>query len=79
MYEIRKGIPVPARKGYKERDPESFQGQLRRMEVGDSMIVDDKPRGGINSSCCQVRHDEGFKFKIRKIEGENTYGIWRVG
>ena len=77
MYQIEKGIEVPAKKIFERKLVYPFA----TMEVGDSFFVpqvDGKPKtdGSIRSSARQAAKKFDFKFAIRSVDG--GFRCWRV-
>lgn len=78
MYQIEKGIEVPAKKILAGRNSVY---PFATMEVGDSFFVpqvDGKPKtdGSIRSAARQVAKKLGFKFTVRRVDG--GFRCWRV-
>jgi hypothetical protein len=71
-YQIEKGLPIPPEARGNKVNPNSVMGTLRRMEVGDSLLID-RPQ----KAC--VTHNKliGMKFTTRKVS-ENQTRIWRI-
>jgi hypothetical protein len=77
MYQIEKGIEVPAKKIFVGKSVYPFA----TMEVGDSFFVpqvDGKPKtdGSLRSSARQAAKKFGFKFTVRRVDG--GFRCWRV-
>jgi hypothetical protein len=69
--EIEKGVPIPPREG--RTRPDSFAGHLRKMEVGDSIIVNQRQRNGAFASA----HTLKIKLLSRQ-QSDGTIRIWRI-
>lgn len=72
-YAIEQAVPVPPIQPSRGKaDPNSFRGTLRRMEVGQSILVD-KPRGCYGA----ISTLPPMKFTARRVSDTQTR-IWRV-
>jgi len=66
---IEKGIPMPARKGAML----SIAAAVKKMEVGDSMVVT-----GLQYGAARVyAHRVGVKLTFRKIDN-TSHRAWRI-
>lgn len=68
-YKIEKGVPLPAPR------EDSATGFMRRMEIGDSMVLD-KPIGIVSRLAYQTAKGTGKKFTCRTVDG--GVRVWRV-
>ena len=74
-YTMEKGVPIPprVRKGGKRS---GLADDLRRMEVGDSvMLTTDKKYSVLGNTLLRLRK-EGMSFTLRNVEGGQR--VWRV-
>lgn len=69
-YSIEKGIPVPPIVAPSEPKPDSLLGTLRRMEVGDSVLLEKRTSVGSMSKL------PGKRFTSRTVDGGTR--VWRV-
>jgi hypothetical protein len=68
---IEKGIPIPAqRRALREG---SLASVIRKMEVGDSMIVTQKQRNGAFA----IAHPLKIKL-LSRTQADGTVRIWRI-
>lgn len=74
MYVIEKNITLPAARGGRS-DPNSFFGTLRRLQVGDSVIVRRRQQS-TSVACAKARKETGYRYATRRV-GEGTR-VWRV-
>ena len=84
-YVIEQGVPIPDRIEHGNRDPDSLFGVMRRMNVGDSILLLPLPgktlcqqRGNAYASAraMRTRDKSNVKFTI-KNEGEGLR-VWRI-
>ena len=65
---IEKGIPLPKRRKWGD-----IAKELRKMNVGDSFVVEIEQRGSINTAFRRL----GFCCATEKID-DKTARVWRV-
>jgi hypothetical protein len=86
-YEIQKDIPLPTvRRGRKDKEFKEYQLPLHKMEVGDSIGIEDeynkknasKWRSKVNYILKKIQKNgiENYKFTIKNHEGKIR--IWRT-
>ena len=74
MFEIEKGIPIPKSDG-RGRSKGELRLTMEQMEVGDSIIIDDKNRFQIH----QIANTIGIGYKSRTIsKAEKRIRVWRT-
>ena len=69
-YAIEQNVPIPPNRGPGVVNPDSLLGTLRRMQVGESVLVEKRSSVGSFSKL------PGKKFTSRTVEGGTR--IWRV-
>jgi len=70
MFEIEKGIPVPATL------PRS-KYPFGQMEVGDSFACSASQNARVRVAAHKYGKDHGLVFTARKI-GDDSYRVWRI-
>ena len=74
-YKIEKGVPLPP-KGAKYGT--GLVGELRRMEVSDSMFLAIESRKVAMASLCKVKTGAKFTTRSRTENGVLGVRIWRI-
>lgn len=69
-YVIEQHVPIPPSRGPGVVNPDSLMGTLRRMQIGESVLVEKRSSIGSFSKL------PGMKFTSRTVEGGTR--IWRV-
>lgn len=64
---IEKNVPIPS------RTPSIWQPIVRRMEVGDSIVITPRSYGPISKAASML----GYRLTSRK-EGDENIRVWRV-
>ena len=70
---IEKGIEIPESK---TRSGTGFAGALRRMDIGDSVLVTDRPKDAIRARAAMEGTKLGRQFVTRVVPGGTR--VWRV-
>ena len=80
MIKIEKlDMPLPPRKigGGSPKDPTSFSGRLRSLNLGKAITVKGVARSNVSTTCNIITKETGFKFTTRKLE-DGSIGVWRI-
>lgn len=72
---IESGVPIPPPLG-KAADPYSKSGALRRLEVGESVVLPGNPESA-GTLVWNIAKQTGRKFTCRKVD-DNHMRVWRI-
>ncbi len=77
-YKIEKGVPMISTLPHGNRDPNSFMGTLRRMEVGDSFFAEGKTTMAAGAAARVIRQRDGGNARYASRTVEGGVRIWRI-
>jgi hypothetical protein len=78
MFQIEKGIAIPARQGSHYG---SFNSFLKSLEVGDSFVVPPGPHGYRSDTKYRTVYQKASKLGIRvttRVQKDGSVRIWRT-